>query len=245
MAQAKTVRRKLLHECDVHTLLRLPTGHLLRAGCQSQRTVLRSLCLAQPIPPGPEWLWIYELPYEHSCDTLKTNPLQRTDLDVFRVLAFMPENRFQRKGHLGCRVRTPMAAGERSTTEELLKRDKVSLDVFWLKDESSGGLGEPTPTPTSSPPRSPRFARSARTVRGHRRRSRAGPTRLAEALNHPWARLYLEQTLRRRTARVRQVQATPVCCSATLGWIAPRARTHFAPQRAACRSASSVEIRAI
>ena len=37
----ETVRRKLLHECDVHTLLRLPTGHLLRPGREGQRAVLR------------------------------------------------------------------------------------------------------------------------------------------------------------------------------------------------------------
>ena len=37
----ETVRRKLLHECDVHTLLRLPTGDLLRAGREGQRPLLR------------------------------------------------------------------------------------------------------------------------------------------------------------------------------------------------------------
>ena len=37
----ETVRRTLLHDCDVHTLLRLPTGDLLRAGRQGQRALLR------------------------------------------------------------------------------------------------------------------------------------------------------------------------------------------------------------
>jgi hypothetical protein len=38
----ETVRRKLLHECDVHTLLRLPTGILLRAGGEGERPLLRA-----------------------------------------------------------------------------------------------------------------------------------------------------------------------------------------------------------
>ena len=37
----ETIRRKLLHECDVHTLLRLPDRHLLRAGREGERAVLR------------------------------------------------------------------------------------------------------------------------------------------------------------------------------------------------------------
>ena len=80
-------------------------------------------------------LWIYDFrTNEHF--TLKTNPLKRADLDDF-VFCYNAENRHQRK------------ESERFKSvayDELLKRDKVSLDIFWLKDESledSANLPDP------------------------------------------------------------------------------------------------------
>src|SRR5207302_10036215 len=58
--------------------------------------------------------------------TLKENPLKRSDLDDF-VRCYNPKNRHQR------------VESERYrsfTYNELVKRDKVNLDIFWLKDES-------------------------------------------------------------------------------------------------------------
>jgi Type I restriction modification DNA specificity domain len=70
-------------------------------------------------------LWIYDFrTNEHF--TLKTKPLKRSDLDDF-VACYNPENRYDRK------------ATERFKPfeyDELVKRDKGSLDIFWLKDES-------------------------------------------------------------------------------------------------------------
>lgn len=58
--------------------------------------------------------------------TLKTNPLKRVDFDDF-LACYNPENRHDRK--LTERFKP-------FENEGLLKRDKVSLDIFWLKDES-------------------------------------------------------------------------------------------------------------
>jgi len=75
--------------------------------------------------PWTKTLWIYDFrTNEHF--TLKTNPLKRSDLDDF-VARYNPENRHARK------------ESERFKCfayDDLLKRDKVSLDIFWLKDES-------------------------------------------------------------------------------------------------------------
>lgn len=66
----------------------------------------------------------------------KDEPLKRIDLDDF-VASYNAENRFERK------------ETERFKSfpyEDLLKRDKVSLDIFWLKDESledSANLPDP------------------------------------------------------------------------------------------------------
>jgi len=58
--------------------------------------------------------------------TLKTNPLCFEDLQDF-IQCYHPENRFTR--HQTERFKA-------FTYEELMQRDKVSLDIFWLKDES-------------------------------------------------------------------------------------------------------------
>ncbi len=119
----ETIRRKLLHSCDVHTLLRLPTGVFYAQGVKAN-------VLFFDRKPASEtaWtksLWIYDL-RTNKHFTLKTNPLRRGDLDEF-VECFHAENRFER------------AEGERFrcfSYEELQKRDKLSLDITWLRDES-------------------------------------------------------------------------------------------------------------
>ncbi len=75
--------------------------------------------------PWTEKLWIYDLRTNQHF-TLKTNPLRFEDLQDF-IKCYHPANRFARR------------ATERFkafTYDELLQRDKVSLDIFWLKDES-------------------------------------------------------------------------------------------------------------
>ena len=119
----ETVRRKLLHECDVHTLLRLPTGHLLRAGREGERALLRPQAGVGDAVDAE--LWIYDL-RTNMHFTLKQNPLRYEHLEDF-VAAYQPEDRGKR------------AESERFkpfTYDELMQRDKVSLDIIWLRDES-------------------------------------------------------------------------------------------------------------
>jgi type I restriction enzyme M protein len=85
--------------------------------------------------PGRPKLWIYDFRTNQHF-TLKTNPLKRSDLDDF-VKCYNPENRNRRKETERFK---PFTYGE------LIKRDKASLDVFWLKDESledSANLPDP------------------------------------------------------------------------------------------------------
>jgi type I restriction enzyme M protein len=58
--------------------------------------------------------------------TLKTRPMQYEDLQDF-IKCYSPENRFGRQESERFRA---------FAYDELLRRDKVSLDIFWLKDES-------------------------------------------------------------------------------------------------------------
>lgn len=117
------IRRGLLKDCDVHTLLRLPTGLFYAQGVKAN--VL--FCDRKPASETP-WtgkLWIYDLRTNQHF-TLKTNPLRYSHLEDF-IECFNPENRQDRK---------ETEQFKSFTYEELIQRDKANLDIFWLRDES-------------------------------------------------------------------------------------------------------------
>ena len=136
----ETVRRKLLHECDVHTLLRLPTGLFYAQGVKANVIFFDKKPASET--PWTKKLWIYDFRTNKDF-TLKTNPLKREDLDEF-VKCYNPENRHQRKPTWS--EKNPDGRWRAFDYEELINRDKASLDIFWLKDESleeSDNLPEP------------------------------------------------------------------------------------------------------
>ncbi|MHB0869272.1 MAG: type I restriction-modification system subunit M [Chloroflexota bacterium] len=136
----ETVRRKLLHECDVHTLLRLPTGIFYAQGVKAN--VLFFDRRPGSERPWTERLWIYDLRTNRDF-SLKQNALTRADLDEF-VACFNPENRHDRKPTWS--EENPAGRWRSYGYDELIARDKVSLDISWLRDESledSATLPEP------------------------------------------------------------------------------------------------------
>ncbi len=88
----EVVRRKLLHECDVHTLLRLPTGIFYAQGVKANVLFFDRKPASET--PWTKQLWIYDLRTNMDF-TLKTNPLARADLNEF-VECFHADNRFER-----------------------------------------------------------------------------------------------------------------------------------------------------
>ncbi|MBC8551143.1 MAG: SAM-dependent DNA methyltransferase [Nitrospira sp.] len=136
----ETIRRKLLHECDVHTLLRLPTGLFYAQGVKANVIFFDRKPASEK--PWTEKLWIYDFRTNKDF-TLKTNPLKREDLDEF-VKCYNSENRHKRKATWT--EKTPDGRWRAFEYEEIINRDKASLDIFWLKDESledSENLPEP------------------------------------------------------------------------------------------------------
>src|SRR6266571_1707565 len=136
----ETIRRKLLAESDVHTLLRLPTGVFYAQGVKANVLFFDKKPGAET--PWTKQLWIYDLRTNKHL-TLKTNPLARGDLDEF-VACFKPENRAQRVPNWT--EANPEGRWRSFTYEELVARDKASLDIFWLKDkdlEDLDALPEP------------------------------------------------------------------------------------------------------
>jgi len=124
------IRQNLLKDCDVHTLLRLPTGLFYAQGVKAN-------VLFFDKKPGAEkaWtdmLWIYDL-RTNIHFTLKTNSLKREDLDEF-VQCYNPQNRHDRKATWS--TKNPEGRWRAYAFDELIHRDKTSLDIFWLKDDS-------------------------------------------------------------------------------------------------------------
>jgi type I restriction enzyme M protein len=124
----ETIRRNLLQECDLHTLLRLPTGIFYAQGVKANVLFFDRRTGGETA--ATKELWIYDLRTNLNF-TLKTNTLTRADLGDF-VKCYHPENRHERK---------PSADKETGRWrvfpyEELIARDKVNLDIFWLRDES-------------------------------------------------------------------------------------------------------------
>ncbi len=119
----ETIRKKLLAECDVHTLLRLPTGIFYAQGVKANVLFFDKKPASEK--PWTEKLWVYDL-RTNKHFTLKENQLQYKDLDDF-IRCYNPENRYEREETERFKV---------FSYDELIKRDKVSLDIFWLRDKS-------------------------------------------------------------------------------------------------------------
>ena len=120
----ETIRRQLLQQADVHTLLRLPTGIFYAQGVKANVLFFDR----KPAADKKAWtekLWIYDLRTNQHF-TLKENTLKRSDLDDF-VKCYNPKNRHSRK---------ESERFKSFTYDELIKRDKVNLDIFWLKDDA-------------------------------------------------------------------------------------------------------------
>ena len=120
----ETLRRRLLADFDLHTLLRLPTGVFYAQGVKANVLFFDKRPAREQ--PWTERLWVYDLRTNQHF-TLKQNPLRRPHLQDF-VDCYAPG-----------KPRGDRVASERFRSfghDELVTRDKVNLDITWLRDES-------------------------------------------------------------------------------------------------------------
>jgi len=123
------IRKKLLENCDVHTLLRLPTGIFYAQGVKAN--VLFFDAKPKDGQIHTKGIWIYDL-RTNKHFTLKTKTLKLDDLRDF-ITCYNPENRHERK---------ETERFKYFPYDELVTRDKASLDIFWLKDDSLDNLDD-------------------------------------------------------------------------------------------------------
>ncbi|MBN1129059.1 MAG: SAM-dependent DNA methyltransferase [Chitinispirillaceae bacterium] len=124
----ETIRKRLLTSCDVHTLLRLPTGIFYAQGVKANVIFFDNKPASKE--PWTKELWIYDL-RTNIHFTLKNNRMSSDSLSDF-VKCYNPENRHRRKETERFKKFTYPA--------DIAARDKTNLDIFWLKDESLGDM---------------------------------------------------------------------------------------------------------
>ena len=130
----ETVREKLLKTTNLHTILRLPTGIFYKPGVKAN-VIFFDKRPASSDTQTKE-IWIYDL-RTNIHFTLKKNPMSDKDLDDF-VACYNPQNRHDRKQTWS--EDNPDGRWRKYTIDEILSRDKKSLDIFWIKDKSLADL---------------------------------------------------------------------------------------------------------
>ena len=127
----ETIRRKLLENTDLHTILRLPTGIFYAHGVKANVLFFDNR-EASPKPWTKEvWYYDYRTNVHH---TLKKKPLRYDDLIEF-IKCYSPDNRHKRNPTWDAE-KSPDGRWRSYCYEEIVARDKTSLDLFWLKDKS-------------------------------------------------------------------------------------------------------------
>lgn len=122
----EVIRKKLLSDFNLHTILRLPTGIFYAQGVKAN-----VLFFQKGLPTKEIWFYDYRTGIKH---TLATNPLQRHHLDDF-VKCYNAENIARRVETFEAET-NPNGRWRKFSIDEILKRDKTSLDITWIKLDS-------------------------------------------------------------------------------------------------------------
>ncbi|MDP9040581.1 MAG: N-6 DNA methylase, partial [Bacteroidota bacterium] len=126
----ETVRKKLMETTDLHTILRLPTGIFYANGVKANVLFFDGKPSAKTPWTKEIWIYDYRTNVHH---TLKKNPLKLEDLSDF-IKCYNPKNRNKRKELYS--EQNPEGRWRKFPYEEIFARDKTSLDITWLKDDS-------------------------------------------------------------------------------------------------------------
>ena len=120
----EVIRKKLLEEFNLHTVLRLPTGIFYANGVRAN-----VLFFSKGTKTENVWFYDYRTGVKH---TLATNPIKRSDLDDF-VACYNAEDITARKETWS--EDTPNGRWRKYPVADILSRDKTNLDISWIKEE--------------------------------------------------------------------------------------------------------------
>lgn len=131
----ETVRKRLLENTDLHTILRLPTGIFYAHGVKANVLFFDNHEASKDPWTKEIWYYDYRTNIHH---TLKKKPLRFEDLAEF-IDCYNPKNRHVR-AETWHEQNNPEGRWRKFSYEQLIARDKTSLDIFWLKDKSLADL---------------------------------------------------------------------------------------------------------
>src|SRR3989338_9183022 len=130
----ETIRKKLMETCDLHTILRLPTGIFYAQGVKANVLFFDKKAASNKAQTSKTWIYDFRTNIHV---TLKENTLKIEALQDF-IKCYNTENRPERKETYS--ESNPDGRWRCFTYEEILKRDKTNLDIFWIKDENLDDL---------------------------------------------------------------------------------------------------------
>jgi type I restriction enzyme M protein len=127
----ETVRKKLLETTNLHTILRLPTGIFYAQGVKANVLFFDNKPSSKD--PWTKEVWIYDF-RTNIRFTLKRNPLKFEDLADF-ISCYKPDNIHLRQETYHSES-NPEGRWRKFSYSEIVMRDKTSLDITWIKDNS-------------------------------------------------------------------------------------------------------------
>jgi type I restriction enzyme M protein len=130
----ETVRKELMKTTELHTILRLPTGIFYKQGVKANVLFFDNKPASKE--PWTKEVWIYDF-RTNIHFTLKKNPMKLEDLQDF-IKCYNPTNRHQREETYS--EENPEGRWRKFKYEDIITRDKTSLDIFWMKDKSLADL---------------------------------------------------------------------------------------------------------
>jgi len=128
------VRQALLQKTDLHTILRLPTGIFYAHGVKANVLFFDGKPASKNPWTKEVWVYDYRTNIHH---TLKKNPLKLEDLKDF-ITCYNPKNRHKRKETWS--DANPEGRWRKFEYDDIITKDKTSLDISWLKDNSLADL---------------------------------------------------------------------------------------------------------
>lgn len=134
------IRKKLLHNCDLHTIIKLPTGIFYANWVKANILFFQKKQASET--PWTKNVWFYDL-RSNNHFSLKQNALTIEHLKEFKD-CYNPKNINDRKETYS--EENKDGRWRKYSYDEIIKRDKTNLDITWIKDkllEESENLPDP------------------------------------------------------------------------------------------------------
>ena len=122
----KVIRKKLLTEFNLHTILRMPTGIFYKPGVKTN-----VLFFTKGQPTTDVWYYDYRTNIHH---TLKQKPMRRADLDDF-VACYNADDITKRQETYNAET-NPNGRWRRYSAADFLNTDKIGMDITWIKSDN-------------------------------------------------------------------------------------------------------------